>query len=197
MALKVLEKYGGLEPVYHEFYKVYEIGKKEKYPVTPRMLLVEDSNAGYEFFESVAKEKGLQCFSANGKSNIYNWLCDNTIENELLIIADGAAFGSQMNRIEIFINKDSRIHLYLPESFEWLLLSANLFRKTYIDDVLENTADYIDYSDYFSWEQFFTATIMDVSKDTYLSYSKKKLNPNYLQGNIKWKILETIKNVFF
>jgi hypothetical protein len=24
MALKVLEKYGGLEPVYHEFYKVCE-----------------------------------------------------------------------------------------------------------------------------------------------------------------------------
>jgi hypothetical protein len=195
--IKSSGKYGGLEPVYHEFYKVYEVGKKEKYPVTPRTLLVEDSNAGYEFFESVAKEKGLQCFSANGKSNIYNWLCDNTIESELLIIADGAAFGSQMNRIEILINKDSRIHLYLPESFEWLLLSANLFRKTYIDDVLENTADYIDYSDYFSWEQFFTATIMDVSKDTYLSYSKKKLNPNYLQGNIKGKILETIKNVFF
>jgi hypothetical protein len=63
--------------------------------------------------------------------------------------------------------------------------------------VLENTADYIDYSDYFSWEQFFTATIMDVSKDTYLNYSKKKLNPNYLQENIKGKILETIKNVVF
>jgi hypothetical protein len=38
--IKSSGKYGGLEPVYQEFYKVYEVGKKEKYPVLPEKLLL-------------------------------------------------------------------------------------------------------------------------------------------------------------
>lgn len=192
--IKSSGKYGGLEPVYHEFYKIYELGVSKEYPLSPEVILVEDSNSGFEFFDSVAKESNLQCYSANGKSNIYNWICDNTINKETVIIADGAAFGSQMNRIERLIRRNSLLHLYLPESFEWLLLGANLFKDSSVKNVLKHPEDYVEYKDYFSAEQFFTSFIVEISKDTYLKYNKKKLNPNYLHENIKNYILEAIKN---
>ena len=59
------------------------------------------------------------------------------------------------------------------ESFEWLLLKANLFRDSSIKDILEKPEEYIDSKEFLSWEQFFTSLIIEVSKDTYLQYSKK------------------------
>lgn len=69
--IKSSGKYGSLTPVYHEFYKIYELDKKEQYPIRPKVLLTEDSNSGYEFFCGVAQEKDIECVSANGKSKIY------------------------------------------------------------------------------------------------------------------------------
>ena len=190
-------KYGGLTPVYHEFYKIYDFGQLKEYPLKPKELLVEDSNSGFEFFNTIAVENNLRCYAANGKSNIYKWLCVNTINQDTVIIADGAAFGSQMNRIERLVRMNPLIHLYLPESFEWLLLKANLFRDSSIKDILEKPEEYIDSKEFLSWEQFFTSLIIEVSKDTYLQYSKKKLNNNYLQENVKTNILKNIKNISF
>lgn len=188
-------KYGGLTPVYHEFYKIYDLDKEEKYPIQPEQIVVEDSNSGFEFFNSIAEEKGIVCVTANGKSNIYNWLCENTVQNETLIVADGAAFGSQMTRLENIVRRNKKIHLYLPESFEWMLLSADLFKSTYVSQVLENPEDYVEYKEFFSWEQFFTAVLIEVSKDGYLKYSKQKLNANYLQEGIRNKIKAVMENI--
>ncbi|MCR5126352.1 MAG: hypothetical protein K6B43_14340 [Treponema sp.] len=43
----------------------------------------------------------------------------------------------------------------------------------------------------FSWEQFFTALLTKISDGTYLKYSKKKLNPNYLAEKIRNVILNS------
>lgn len=190
-------KYGGLVPVYHEFYRIYDFGKKESYPIHPEMLLIEDSNSGYEFFSSIAEDGGIQCISANGKSNIFNWLCKNEINKDTLIIADGAAFGSQMNRLERIIKRSDFLHLYLPESFEWILLRAGVIRNPEIYAVLENTADYIESQEYFSWEQFFTAFLVRVSQEGYLKYSKRKLNQNYLKEPIKKRVISTMEGITF
>ena len=193
-------KYGGLVPVYHEFYHIYgdEIrNKKNLYPICPEILLVEDSNAGYEFFSSVAREKGIQCISANGKSNIFNFLIKNKneLKKETLIIADGAAFGSQMNRLEQILKQNNLLHLYLPESFEWILLKSGLIRGSNIAEILDDTAEYVESREYFSWEQFFTAVLIQASKDSYLKYSKKKINKNYLKPFVKKRILEVMEGI--
>ena len=120
------KKYGVLTPVYHEFYHIYDVGRYEEYPIRPRRLIVEDANSGYEFFAAVSPK--IMCETAYGKSNIFNILSEKKIETHTLIVADGAAFGSQMNRIERFFKNNPFLHLYLPESFEWVLLKAGIIK---------------------------------------------------------------------
>ena len=52
----------------------------------------------YEFFDAVSKEKDWNVVSAGGKSNIFKFLKENAGKS-LVIIADGAAFGPEMDRV--------------------------------------------------------------------------------------------------
>lgn len=65
----------------------------------PEVVIVEDSNSGYEFYRALCEKSGIRCVSA----------------------------------------------------------------------------------DFFSWEQFFTKELVEVTADTYLAYRKKSLNTAYLQ----------------
>lgn len=112
-----------------------------------------------------------------------------------MIIADGAAFGSQIKRVLKLISYKKNIYLYLPESFEWIILSANLFSEGKIREILEDVSKYVDSERYFSWEQFFTAILTDISKNTYLAYNKKKLNEAYIQDKVRGKILSVMKSI--
>lgn len=188
-------KYGSLVPVYHEFYRIYDFGKSERYPLRPESMIIEDSNSGYEFFSSISEN--VPCVSAKGKSNIFHILCEKKFDRHTLIIADGAAFGSQINRIERFVKENKFLHLYLPESFEWLLLNSGILKQPKIKDILMHTAEYIESERYFSWEQYFTELLVQNTKDSYLKYSKKKLNPNYLQPVIKKNIIDSIEKIVF
>ena len=60
-----------------------------------------------------------------------------------------------------------------------------------------HTAEYIESERYFSWEQYFTELLVQNTKDSYLKYSKKKLNPNYLQPVIKKSIIDSIEKIVF
>lgn len=95
--IKSSGKYGTLQQTYHEFYHIY--GQLDyKTTFNPELVLVEDSNAGYEFFDAVSKEKDWNVVSAGGKSNIFKFLKENAGKS-LVIIADGAAFGPEMDRV--------------------------------------------------------------------------------------------------
>ncbi|XCP84717.1 translation initiation factor 2 [Roseburia hominis] len=188
-------KYGGLTPVYHQFYRIYDFDKQEVYPLRPNDMIIEDSNSGYEFFSAVSEN--VTCISAKGKSNIFQILCERKVNQPTLIVADGAAFGSQMNRIERFVKRNQFLHLYLPESFEWLLLKSGILRNSEIKKILDNTAEYVESEKYFSWEQYFTELLVQVSGESYLRYNKKKLNPNYLQPAIMKQIIDSIEGIEF
>lgn len=45
----------------------------------------------------------------------------------------------------------------MPESFEWVLLTAGVFKSKDLAKILENPSEYIECKDYASWERFFTA----------------------------------------
>lgn len=182
-------KYAGLKQIYHEFYHLYgkrEILDRESF----EKVIIEDSNSGYEFFSSLFKDKCLSVVSAKGKSNVANILKKD--KGAEMVIADGAAFGSEMNKIETLILCGKNVVLYLPESFEWLLLSTGIFRDSEIESILKAPENYIDSVLYFSWERYFTGLLIEKTKGTYLQYQKKNLNSNYLQGKIIEKIKEML-----
>lgn len=85
-------------------------------------LLTEDANSGYQLFTKVGEKYGIVCIPAAGKDNVKQKIFPMKSE-KVLIIADGAAFGPQMNDIYRLMQEDNaKFSLYLPESLEWLLL---------------------------------------------------------------------------
>lgn len=53
----------------------------------------------------------------------------------------------------------------------------------------------IESEEFFSWEQFFYFLLMEKTKDTYLQYNKKNLNPSYLKGDVPDKILKAMEGI--
>ena len=186
-------KYGTLKQSYHEFYRIYGMAAYER-EVNPELVITEDSNSGYQFFNYVCRENLLQCETMNGKSNVFHYLKEHTHE-KILVIADGAAFGAEIDRVLRLIEGCENVTLYLPESFEWLILTTGVLKNNYVDEILDFPYDYVDSEKFFSWERFFTAVLVDETKDTYLAYMKKRLNPAYLQDAIKEAILEKMEKI--
>ena len=60
-------------------------------------------------------------------------------ENDILLIADGAAFGPEIAEAAALLRRKN-IKLFLPESFEWLVLKSGLFNSKHIKDMLLNPA---------------------------------------------------------
>ena len=186
-------RYADLRRTYNSFYQLYtvnELSDAEKVAT----VIVEDSNSGYDFFKAVVSDD-INCISAGGKTKIKRTVMDNEVKH-LLVIADGAAFGSEMGELFLYMQKHPEISLYLPESFEWLILKSGLIDGNRIADILEHTEDFIESSEYFSWERFYTKLLISETEGSYLQYSKQKLNDVYLNPNEKeaiFKVAEVIK----
>lgn len=101
------------------------------------------------------------------------------------MIADGAAFGPEMDRVLQLVQTREKLALYLPESFEWLVLSSGILKDTEIAQILQTPSDCIDSKEYFSWERYFTALLTEKTAGTYLNYTKKTLNEAYLRDGVK------------
>lgn len=185
-------KYYDTKKVYQQMYRIYS--NETTFPVKPEKIITEDSNAGYEFFRAVSEEKGIICKSAGGKSNLFSEL-EGTGEEEVCIIADGAAIGPEMNRLYKTTAEKRNIHLYLPESFEWIILNSRLIDGKEIRNILENPEDYIDSKEFFSWERYFTRLLINSTDNTYFKYKKNKLNEIYLHKKNKKIILESIEGI--
>ncbi len=185
-------KYNDTRKVYQQMYHIYSI--EEKFPIEPEKIIVEDSNSGYEFFKNISAEKNIACLSAGEKSNIFSLLKKQSSE-EICVIADGVAIGPEMNRLYKETLKKKNIHLYLPESFEWLILSSGLISDKDIKTMLEEPENYIDSTEYFSWERFFTKLLVTRTEETYLKYSKSKLNSNYLHEKNKERIVNMMQGI--
>ena len=185
-------KYNDTRKVYQQMYHIYSI--EQKFPIEPEKIIVEDSNSGYEFFKNISAEKNIACLSAGGKSNIFSLIKRQSAE-EICIVADGAAIGPEMNRLYKETLKKKNIHLYLPESFEWLILSSGLISDKDIKTMLEEPENYIDSTEYFSWERFFTKLLVMRTEETYLKYNKSKLNSNYLHEKNKERIVNMMKGI--
>ena len=166
------QKYKIYHRIYNEMYKLYhfDYGK----PFVPELVITEDSNSGFEFFDTLYQGR---CVSANGKSNVYDTIRKEQ-DKAILAIVDGAAFGAEIGKVSRYL-ETSNIHcvLYAPESFEYLILSADFTDVP--KSVIEETYLHADSESYMSWEEFYASYLTNITKDTVFRYTKTKLAEAY------------------
>ena len=180
---------------YNKAYPIYdslsasdvELGSVEK-------LLTEDANSGYQLFTKIGEKYGIACIPAAGKDNVKQKILPLKSE-KVLVIADGAAFGAEMEKIYRFLKlHPSQVMLYLPESFEWLILKSGIVHNAKLADILERPEEYIDSAKYFSWEQFFTELLIQLTSERdYMRYGKQSLAPFYLQAENIRKVISAME----
>ena len=112
----------------------------------------------------------------------------------MLVIADGAAFGPYMEMLTDYqLKYGNSLTLYVPESFEWLLLKSGVVTDKESIKILEHPETYIDSSKYMSWEQFFTELLENSTKEEIAKhYQKSKLPPYYISDSIRAKVLQIL-----
>ena len=179
--------------VYTDIDKFYDNPDPNRFPFMPDIIITEDSKSGYEFFLDTVKNTNIKCEAAGGKSKIKGLLKKYKSSN-IIIVADGAAIGCEMESLvkeqELSYGK---LTLFLPESFEWLILKSGIFGNS---AGITDTYVYTDSKKYESWEQYFTDLLMKLSeKDVYKKYSKGKLPLYYIQPDIKGKIMMQIAHI--
>lgn len=183
---------------YHRLVKRFKCSKGHRYAQAGRrkkvkfeVVVTEDSQSGYQFFENYFAQKDIVCETSKSNAQIFRWLIENR-NRQTLVIADGAAFGSEINRILKLKENGIDFMLCLPESFEWLILKSGLIRDSEIDGILENPSAYIESSEYFSWENYFTEYLIKKTKGKPFQYTKKKINPVYLNAKNSQRIISVI-----
>ena len=146
------------------------------------MIITEDSNSGFQLFHKFAEKMGILCVSANGKSNLLPTIYNNR-KKSLLVIADAAALGSEIRDLTQYQEtSETRIDFFLPECFEWLILRSAIFSGNInIQKILSKPIDFIESMEFFSWERFFTHTLIEQTQTIpTLKYEKSNLATGYL-----------------
>lgn len=191
--IKGMGKNKEFERVYTDIDKFYDNPDPNRFPFRPDIIITEDSKSGYEFFLDTVKNTNVKCEAAGGKSNIKGLLKKYESFN-VIIIADGAAIGSEVDSLvkeqELSYGK---LALFLPESFEWIILKTGIFGNTV---GITETYNYADSVKYESWEQYFTDLLIKLSEDDiYKKYNKRKLSSFYMQSDMKKKIMMQIPHM--
>lgn len=157
-------------------------------------IVTEDSKTGYEFYNEYAKTHNIQCEHADGKTNVSKKNVNKNNSQTTLIIVDGAAYGSEMNNTMILINSIPGYILFTPESFEWLLLNSNILNEPYITEVLKAPYNYIESSEFFSWEKYFTDLLNKATKESNIMPYNKSNNKSlkiFTTGNNMKRVIES------
>ena len=180
----------------HSLKRIYKSNNKHFYnaaapaPMKYDTMLTEDSKSGFQFYQHYFRDSSIECFTSSSNSAIFKWLLEHE-DKKVFVIADGAAFGSEIDRI-LKMRSAANIRLCLPESFEWLILRSGLIKSENMTEILDNPSSYIECSEYFSWENFFEHYLIEVTVDTPFQYAKKEINPVYLNDNNAGKIIVEI-----
>ena len=144
----------------------------------------------------MAKPAEIECISAEGKAKIYDTL-KNYRDKNVVVIADGAAFGAEIgNIVKQQKLAPRKIAIFLPESFEWLILSSGVVEVN--RDRVARAGDYIESQQYMSWEHYFTDLLRETTRNVpYMQYSKDKLAEYYMHEGTAEKIKEVASGIDF
>lgn len=95
------------------------------------------------------------------------------------------------NCLEYFKIRDKqRVSVWMPESFEYLILKSGLIESKDLEDILVFPSDYIESKKYESWEDFFAQLLISLTETKPYKYSKTLLNEYYIQDRNVKKITE-------
>ena len=128
---------------YHEFKEIYS-----NYPIIEnnkiQNVVTKDSNSGYQFWMQAFKNSNVT--SSNGNGNLIKCVKELGL-GDTLVIADGAVFGSLIETcINSFqIQTERRISLWLPESFEYLILKSGILKSEKLIQILDNIPEYVEH----------------------------------------------------
>lgn len=166
--------------------RLYRIYEEKLQEVKANYVITEDSNAGYEMMQDIFT---CPVESAKGNGNVLNELSKKIMSYEnIFVIVDGAAFGGYIAAVLKIAGIRENVTVIAPESFEYLLLKANAFRR-FLADELEHTWKYCDSKKHMTWERYFTELLGDLTVQKYgFHYSKKKLNPFFLNETYKKQV---------
>lgn len=195
--IRTTGKYHYPEKIYNEFYRIYEdTDEKSSKDV---IVMVEDSRSGYQFFSSVCKKDA--CISVDGNSNFVSKIENADKDKQVVVIADGAAFGAYIAKVMAIAKSRKDVTMYFPESFEWVILKSGIINIKDIDSILAEPERYIESRDFFSWERYFTQLLIDATSDSEIKkYDKSRLKPYYLEGKNRDSIIgvlpQSIRELF-
>lgn len=177
--VKTSGKFHSLEPLYQERegYRYSESRALPKHDF--EVLLTEDTKSGFQFFERRLEGMDVVCESAGSNSRVLKWL-DEHSDAKVFVVADGAAFGAFADRVlKLQAARRDFVVVCLPESFEWLLLKSGVVGSDETSRMLESPSDYVESSEFMSWEQFFTDYLRQLTKGTQFEYKKAELAEAY------------------
>ena len=168
----------GIPYSYKEIYEIKESGKyhflQRMYPdykmwVDCEKVVTEDEDAGLDYYEHYFHDKVI---TSKGNSNLSKYADENT-----LIVGDGSAIGPYIQDLLL-----TKAKLFLPESFEYLLLCSDLFENNKEVQALLEQPEKVISTEYNSWERFFTEFLMRITKGTPAQYSKSHLSKCYYEN---------------
>ncbi len=85
--------------------------------------------------------------------------------------------------MSMMVGSDKKISVFVPESFEYLILKSGVIEIP--KSIMEETWNYADSVKYFSWEEFYTHYLADLTKNGIRKYSKARLGEYYkTAGNV-------------
>lgn len=195
--IRTTGKYHYPEKIYNEFYRIYEdTDEKSSKDV---IVMVEDSKSGYQFFSSICKKDA--CISVDGNSNFVSKIENADKDKQVVVIADGAAFGAYIAKVMAIAKSRKDVTMYFPESFEWVILKSGIINIKDIDDILAEPEKYIESGEFFSWERYFTQLLIDSTSGSDIKkYDKSRLKPYYLEGKNRDSIIgvlpQSIRELF-
>ena len=163
--------------------KMYRLYEEKIGSMDFDFVLTEDSNSGFEMAELAFNGERTDVVSANGNSNVQRTLleCADNYSN-ICVNVDGAAFGGFIEPVLKIAEIKGNVLLAAPESFEYLLLKSDIFKKYLSKDSeeLTKTYDHCDCKEYITWERYYEALIEKLSsKHLGFTYSKRTLNPYF------------------
>lgn len=146
-------------------------------------IVTKDSESGFQFYSNY---KNFEVMSSNGNSNI-----NNNIENNQIVVIDSIAFGPYIKQLlDLIYNKN--IFLISPKSFEWLILTSDIFRIN--DTDLDKNYKLINCNK--NKEKYYEKLLKEESDKINIKYSKSNLNKKFLETTQFNKINDRIYNLF-
>lgn len=168
-----------------QMYRLYEVVASE---IDADVVICEDTNSGHEFY-SVMLESDV--ISACGNGNVVNTIRNNLADN-MTVIVDGAAYGGFVEQTLRLLHTIKNGKLLAPESFEFLLLSTEMFRK-FAEEQISNTSEFCDCKKYITWERYYTDLLKELTQEKYsFAYSKSKLNRQLMNDSIIEEVREIL-----